>query len=223
MSAAAVQLGRVHDVYAAMRYGTRVDRRPVQLRLDELLRTACDVIVARGLANTRTSDVAAAAGVSQALVFYHFESKDRLLAQAFAYAAEQDVARLDAVVSAPSEPLRKLKAILKLYAPSSGSKAWELWIDGWAEAQRVPELEKVIRRLDQHWRDAMAQVIAECVAAGHGTCDDPHAAAWRLTALIDGLAVQLTVHPRSITRKQLTEWVNLAAGRELGIDPSALA
>ena len=57
-----------------MRYGTGVDRRPAQLRLDELLRTACDVIVQRGLANTRAADVAAAAGVSQALVFYHFES-----------------------------------------------------------------------------------------------------------------------------------------------------
>ena len=57
------------------------------MRLDELLRTAVDVIVERGLANTRTGDVARAAGVSQALVFYHFTNKDALLAQAFAYAA----------------------------------------------------------------------------------------------------------------------------------------
>ncbi len=192
------------------------------LRLDELLRTACDVIVQRGLANTRTSDVAAAAGVSQALVFYHFESKDRLLAQAFAYAAEQDLARLDAVVSSTDAPLRKLWSLLRLYAPTTGSKAWELWIDGWAEAQRVPDLEKVIRRLDHRWRDGTAQVIAECVAAGDATCSDPHAAAWRLTALIDGLAVQLTVHPRSITRRQLTEWVRLAAARELDVDPHRL-
>ncbi len=79
-----------------MRYRTRVDRRPVQLRLDELLRTACDVIVQRGLANTRDGATwPRPPGVSQALVFYHFESKDRLLAQAFAYAAEQDLARLD--------------------------------------------------------------------------------------------------------------------------------
>src|SRR5215813_9424069 len=145
----------------AMRYRTRVDRRPVQMRLDELMRTACDVIIQRGLANTRTSDVAAAAGVSQALVFYHFESKERLLAQAFAYAAEQDLARLDAVVEPNDPPLRKLWALLKLYAPTTGSKSWELWIDGWAEAQRAPDLEKVIRRLDQRWREGTANVISE--------------------------------------------------------------
>ncbi len=116
----------------------------------------------------------------------------------------------------------KLRAMLKLYAPSSGSKSWELWIDGWAEAQRVPDLERVIRRLDQRWRDATARVIAECVAAGVARCADPVAAAWRLTALIDGLAVQLTVHPRAITRRQLADWVRLAAGRELDIDPEIL-
>lgn len=76
-------------------------RRAAEIRLDALLRTACDVIAERGLANTRTADVAQAAGVSQALVFYHFATKERLLAQAFEYAVEQDLARLDAVVRSP--------------------------------------------------------------------------------------------------------------------------
>src|SRR3954462_4965071 len=84
-----------------------VTRRSAEVRLDSLLRTACDVIVDRGLANTRTADVASAAGVSQALVFYHFSSKERLLAQAFSYAAEQDLGRLDAVLSSEASPLQK--------------------------------------------------------------------------------------------------------------------
>jgi AcrR family transcriptional regulator len=192
------------------------------MRLDELLRTACDVIVQRGLANTRAADVAAAAGVSQALVFYHFDSKDRMLAQAFAYAADQDVAQLDAVVNSAALPLDKLKAILKLYAPANGSKSWELWIDGWSEALRVPELEKVTRRLDQRWKEGLTKVIQECANARVVDCADPHAAAWRLTALVDGLAVAVTVHPRSISRRQLAEWVRLAAAREFNLDPKDL-
>lgn len=187
------------------------------------MRTACEVIARRGLPNTRTCDVAEAAGVSQALVFYHFESKDRLLARAFAYAAEQDLARLDAVVSSAAGPVDKLRRILRLYVPSSGSKSWQLWIDGWGESVRVPELEKVTRRLDLRWKDALATVIGECVAAGSATCADPSAAAWRLTALIDGLAVQVTVHPRVISRRQLREWVFQAAGRELGIAAGVLS
>ena len=112
------------------------------------------------MANTRTADVAAAAGVSQALVFYHFETKERLLARAFSYAAEQDLTRLDAVLDSPASPLEKLRKILKWYAPTGSSKSWAMWIDCWAESLRVPELEKVSRRLDLRWKEALTDVIA---------------------------------------------------------------
>jgi AcrR family transcriptional regulator len=201
---------------------SRVTRRSAEVRLDGLLRTACDVIVERGLANTRTADVANAAGVSQALVFYHFETKERLLAQAFAYAAEQDLNRLDAVLGSTASPLDKLRKILKWYAPTGASKSWAMWIDCWAESMRVPELEKVSRRLDLRWKEVLTEVIAAGVKEAEFTCADPAGAAWRIIALIDGLAVQLTVHERVISRKQLSDWVRLAAARELAVDPTEL-
>jgi AcrR family transcriptional regulator len=202
---------------------SRVTRRSAELRLDALLRTACDVIVRRGLANTRTADVAQAAGVSQALVFYHFATKERLLARAFSYAAEQDLSRLDAVVRSGAAPLEKLKRILKLYAPTGRSKSWAMWIDGWSESLRTPELEKVSRRLDLRWKEAFTEVIAAGVDEGTFKCDDPNGAAWRISALVDGLAVQVAVHDRVITRRQLADWVRLATARELGLEPSQLA
>jgi AcrR family transcriptional regulator len=179
--------------------------------------------VERGLANTRTADVASAAGVSQALVFYHFETKERLLAQAFAWAAEQDLQRLDSMIESTAGPVEKLRKILKWYAPTGSSKSWAMWIDCWAESLRVPELEKVSRRLDLRWKDALTEVIQTGCKEGEFTCDDPAGAAWRIIALIDGLAVQVTVHERVISRRQLAEWVRLAAGRELGVSPDLLA
>lgn len=205
-----------------MGYRNRVTKRAAEVRLDALLRTACDVIVERGLANTRTADVAQAAGVSQALVFYHFATKERLLAQAFAYAVEQDLARLDAVARSTAPPLTKLKRMLRLYAPAGRSKSWAMWIDGWAESLRTPELEKVSRRLDLRWREDLAAVISAGVAEGTFDCADPAGAAWRINALMDGLAVQLSVHERVISRRQLADWVRLTTARELGLDPAQL-
>jgi AcrR family transcriptional regulator len=199
-------------------------RRSAEVRLDTLLRTACEVIVTRGLANTRTADVAAAAGVSQALVFYHFETKDKLLARAFEYAAEQDLTRLDAVLRSGVTRLEKLRRILRLYAPiGTSAKAWELWLDGWAESPRVPELERVTRRLDLRWREAITEVIAEGTQAGEFTCPDPAGAAWRILALVDGLSIQATVHERVISRRQLGDWIRAHAARELGLTPEQLA
>lgn len=175
------------------------------------------------MANTRTSDVATAAGVSQALVFYHFATKENLLARAFAYAAEQDLARLHAVVRSTASPLEKLKKILRLYAPQGRSKSWAMWIDGWSESLRTPELEKVSRRLDLRWKEALTEVISQGVDAGLFKCDDPAGGAWRILALVDGLAVQVTVHDRVISRRQLGEWIRRGAAREVGLEPTELA
>lgn len=199
-------------------------RRSVDVRLDDILRTTCDVIADRGLGHTRTADVARAAGVSQALMFYHFETKERLLAQAFAWSVEQDLQRLDGLLAEDAPALAKVRKLLRWYAPATGtSKSWAMWIDGWAEARRSPDLEKVSRRLDLRWKEVLADVITHGVKDGDFVCDDPTSAAWRIIAVMDGLAIQATVHPRALTRKQLIDWVRDITARELTIDPAELA
>jgi AcrR family transcriptional regulator len=191
--------------------------------LEDLLRTAVEVILDRGFANTRTADVAKAAGVSQALVFYHFSTKDALMTQAFTYAAEQDLARLQAVLDARVGPVDKLKRLLKLLAPQGRSNSWLMWIDGWSEALRVPELEKVSRRMDLRWKEGLIEVINAGVTDGSFKCEDPHGSAWRINCLIDGLAVQLMVHDKVISRRQAAEWIRSAAAREVGLDLADLS
>jgi AcrR family transcriptional regulator len=198
-------------------------RRSAELRLDALLRIAADVIVERGFARTRTADVAAAAGVSPSLVYYHFPSKDAMLTQAFAYVAEQDLARMQAVIESTATPPEKLGKLLRYLAPTGRSKSWAIWIDGWSEAMRVPELEKVSRRMDLRWKEAITEVIQAGAADGSFRCEDPAGAAWRINAVIDGLAVQLTVHDKVLSRKQAADWSRLAAAREVGVEPAVLS
>ena len=194
------------------------------MRREEILAATVTEVQRSGLAQTRVSDIASALGVSPALVFYHFETKDRLLAEAFAYAAERDLVRLAAAVQGPGTATRRLRAVLRLYSPvGSAPPGWTLWVDAWAAALRSSELRRVSKRLDLRWKDAVAEIIAAGVADGEFSCDDPHAAAWRITALIDGLAIQVTVHRGLLSRGQMAEWVTGLAARELGIAQSDLA
>jgi hypothetical protein len=68
-------------------------------------------------------------------------------------------------------------------------------------------------------------VLAEQIRRGNEsgvfTCDDPEDAAWRISALVDGLAVQVMVH-RNLTKKQLRDLAARATARELGCDPALL-
>ncbi|MFJ8789545.1 TetR/AcrR family transcriptional regulator [Streptomyces sp. NPDC102462] len=66
----------------------------------KLLEGALRTLTEQGIAKTSARTVAAAAGVNQALVFYHFGSVDELLAAACRYGAEQAVSRYRARLAA---------------------------------------------------------------------------------------------------------------------------
>src|SRR6202012_2063509 len=57
-------------------------------RREQLLRSALEVIVARGYADTRITDVAEHAGTSPALVIYYFQTRDQLLTEALLYSED---------------------------------------------------------------------------------------------------------------------------------------
>lgn len=197
-------------------------RRKVDVRREEILAAAVDEVESRGFAATRVADVANALGVSPALVFYHFETKDKLLAAALQHAVERDLARLDATVSRGRTPVDQVRGILRLYAPQGNAPGWTLWVDAWAEALRSKEMREVTRELDHRWKEALATSIRAGNADKTFRCVDPDAAAWRLTALLDGLAVQVTVN-RNLTRAQLSRWVRQSAAFELGVSADLLA
>lgn len=197
-------------------------RLSVAERREELLRAAIGQIEARGVAAVRIADVASALGVSNALVLYHFSTKEKLVAAAFSYAAEDDLAHLRKLLARRTTALRRLRSAVRWYAPTGQAKGWRLWIEGWAAALREPALQEVTRDLDKEWKAALAEVITEGVAAGEFHCPDPGGTALRLTALLDGLAVQLTSYPGAVSRSRAQEWVDEALARELGLAREAL-
>ncbi|MER6980754.1 TetR/AcrR family transcriptional regulator [Streptomyces carpinensis] len=197
-------------------------RLSVEERRREILGTAVEQIEQRGVAALRVADVAAALGVSSALVLYHFETKEKLVAAAFQYAAESDLARLRSILGRSCSARRRLRAAVQWYSPTGQAKGWRLWIEGWAASLRETELRAVAENLDRRWKAAISEVIAEGVAAGEYVCPDPKVAAWRLTALLDGLAVQATAYAGGLPKRTAQAWAEEALARELGLAPSDL-
>ena len=196
-------------------------RRKVEVRREEILAATEAEVTKRGFARTRVGDVADALGVSSALIFYHFGTKEKLFAEALEHAVARDLTRLDDVVAKATDPVDGVRRILALYSPQGNADGWTIWVDAWSESLREPEMRATSRRLDVRWKDVLADQITQGVERGMFDCADPDGAAWRLSALLDGLAVQVMVH-RSLTKAQLAVWVREAAARELGCDPALL-
>lgn len=167
------------------------------IRRPQLLAAAAEVIAKRGFGATRIADVAERAGTSPAGVLYWFESREELLAEALTSAEETFAERLRARLAHLDCPSERLVALLE--SSVGGDDEWTLWIELWARALRDPSLAESRQRLDDHWRALIAEVIREGQATGDFGGPDPDRAALELSALMDGLAVQVALRDRLVT------------------------
>jgi AcrR family transcriptional regulator len=166
-------------------------------RRAQMLAAALEVISERGYADTRIADVAERAGVSPALVIYYFKTKDQLLTEAIRryedawYAVGQ---RRMAQLPTAAARIEEIVAMscLPEADPEPGS-SWQLWLDFWAQAARNDEVATVRRKSDERWRDEIAGLVLTGQAAGEFREVDARGFAVTLTALLDGLTVQIAL------------------------------
>ena len=112
--------------------------------------------------------------------------------------------------AAPSS-IAQLERVIQNYVPEgSDDVEWMLWIDGWGEALRNPMMRKISQQLDEQSIELLARIIRIGVESGEFSCPDPAASAMRLTALVDGLAVQFAAHDGMMNRDHLIHHVRFA-------------
>ena len=208
---------RVYGLAAVSR-GTRL---AAEVRREEILAATIEHVQRVGLASTRVADVANTLGVSSGLLFYHFGTKDALIAEAFAYAAERDLAGLQRAIARGTDATDRLRRVLRLYGPTGSAAGWRLWIDAWGQTERAPLVHSVLRDLNARWCAALRGVVEDGVAEGSFTCADEDSTLARVLALLDGLSVAYLVY-RSVTRTQIRRWVAEAVALELGLDSQIL-
>jgi AcrR family transcriptional regulator len=175
----------------------------VDNRREQLLAAAAKVIQERGFADTRLSDVAREAGISPALVVYYFETRERLMVEALRYSeetfAEAVAARLEELGTA-RERLHELIQLTCTDRPTPQMPSgWGLWFDLWAQAARHPDAARYRADFDARWRERVADTVRQGVAEGDFVATDPDRFAQLLTALLDGLAVQVALADETVT------------------------
>jgi AcrR family transcriptional regulator len=192
-------------------------------RHHEILGAAALVITDRGLAETRISDVADAAGVSPGLILYYFDSKDRLLAEALTYANDEFFLRMSREIRRLPSAKDQLGFLVDLsvpgYLPDTGKlDEWALWMEVWVRALRDPQMAKDREILDQRWRQSIADIIRAGQASGEFPLRDADEAALRLGSLIDGLAIQVIMNDSQVSPERMHRACMEIAAREVGFE-----
>src|ERR1700761_3251945 len=161
-------------------------------RREQLLRSALEIIVTRGYADTRIADVAEHAGISPALVIYYFKTRDQLLTEALRYSEDAWYAagtqRLAEIETATGR-LPELIAMTCLPDTDPAARTeWLLWLDLWALSPRNAGVASVRRKFDERWRGTITDTGLGGPETGEFTATDADEFAVTLSALLDGMA-----------------------------------
>jgi AcrR family transcriptional regulator len=195
-------------------------------RRQQLLRSALEVIVARGYADTRIADVAEHAGTSPALVIYYFKTRDQLLTEALRYSEGAWYAagtqRLAAIATAVGR-LTELIAMTCLPDTDPAARTeWLLWLDLWALSPRNQGVAAVRRKFDERWRQTITTTVLFGQETGEfDTAADAGSFAVTLSALLDGMAVQIALDDPDVPPSRAYDLAMRFAAGQLGFSLGA--
>ncbi|MFE2181250.1 TetR family transcriptional regulator C-terminal domain-containing protein [Streptomyces sp. NPDC059455] len=159
----------------------------------QIVRETVRLIAERGFHAVRVADIAAACDTSTATIHYHFPGRAELLEAAVRWCMDEDTARRAARTAEADDAREELRQLIALQAPYTERQRqqWLVWMDLWAEAARSTAIGRLHADFYQQWRRTVAEVIRRGIEQGVFRTVDPEFSALRLTALIDGLAIQV--------------------------------
>ena len=196
--------------------------RDAEQRREQMLRAALEVIVERGYADTRISDVAERTGTSPALVIYYFKTRDHLLTEAIRYSEDAwyaDYLRRTAEIPTAAGRLAELIANVCLPGTDDEPRAyWLMWLDLWALSPRSPGAAAIRQKSDERWRVTIRSIVLAGQEAGEFAQVDADDFTLTLAALLDGLAVQIGVDDSEVPPRRAFELAMGFVGAQLGFD-----
>ena len=190
------------------------------LRRPQIVAAAAEVIYERGLLDTRIGDIAHRAGTSGPTILYYFESKDRLFEEVVDQSDRDFYARLTEGQARHDRASEKLVHLIEETSRGPGGLSdYTLWMEMWVRARRDSAVRQNYFRLNLRERELIADIVREGQASGEFRADaDPDEFALALSALMDGLGVQVTLGQPDVPPERMVARCVTLASSELGCD-----
>ena len=191
---------------------------------ERILEAACDMLAAEGVDDVRIARIATAAGVSPALVHYHFTTREALLTEALEHSFEQlgDL-RTTAADDEQWTAAERLGWMVdqSLPFPGEGERDVRLWLELWGYAARRPDLRAFAAQLYERYDAWIAEVVEEGMASGEFKRGDVEEVTRRLVAMLDGVGPRVVVAGDRLPLEAARRLVVRGLAMELGVAEEA--
>ena len=157
---------------------------------DQILRAATDLFATRGFHETSMAEVARTAGVSKALIFWHFKNKDELFVAVLGRLLEPyviDFAEEAGALDEKSQLLKLIESYLQFVRDNASSIRF-LVAQILHHETAKDALSNQVLALFEGYRTLVTDLIAQAESKGMCTCGfPPRAAAGFVLAALNGL------------------------------------
>ena len=205
---------------ATKRPGPKFHRETPAVRREALVEATLRCLKQHGHEGVSVRRISAAAGVSIGLINHHFPSKSGLIAETYETLALslQDELRSRAQNRSAS-PRERLSGFFRAsFAPELlDPQLFNVWVVFWSMVAHSREIREVHDRTYGKYRSMLESLLGELVKSGAAPKLKLRSAAIALTALLDGLWVELSLSSETFKPREAIgiceDWVNaLCAG-----------
>lgn len=166
----------------------------------EALISACATSLARhGVQGTSVRVICAEAGVSPGLLRHYFDGIDALIATTYRWTGDRVQSALaEAVAGAPQTPRKQLLAYLtaSFAPPIADPELLATWLAFWALTKTDSQIARLHGEIYRDYRAELETLLAACSPGDH------RLAAVALTALVDGLWLELSLGNAPFSREE---------------------
>jgi AcrR family transcriptional regulator len=182
-------------------------------RRNMLIEATVAVLLEKGFAGATTRDVSARLNIGRGLIHHYFPTWEALQHAAFAAVAQAAMAEAEAAIATLGGEAR-LEALMDRMIADPADAHWRLFADAWDEAQTDPALAQIYSDVSCAWRALIKRALLPVLA-------DPLAedAAWRLSAMADGLTGQVLLANAPLPRSKAIALLYYAARLEIATSP----
>lgn len=163
-----------------------------EARKSRIVNTAWTLFTERGYHSVTIAHIAKAAGMSASAVHYYFHSKNDIFLATLDLCAREAAQRR---ASGPriTDPSERLIHFLRVQLDGSeeSMREWTTWAQFWSSSPTFPDAKEAAFLAYGRWQAQLRGIVLEGMAAGQFTATDPDHMVNAVTAMIDGLGVQM--------------------------------
>jgi len=171
----------------------------------QLIKATIRSIARRGLSDTTLANVTREAKLSQGIVNLHFQSKERLLVETLRHVTDEYTRCWEtALKNAGPASNDCLRAIIdvEFSRPVCEPNKLAVWFAFWGESKSRPTYRKICAELDRRYVEMLVSLCSNIVDEGPYPDVNAEAVATGLSAMTEGLWLDILVSPESMNTEQ---------------------